>query len=323
LILWGLLWGFVAGKIDLYFCLGKSIIITMDKFKQRIQDLETKVRDLEASLKDLQGVPVVVASQPTHYQTANSEQGEIVLDEFDTFRFMRLGKVKLSISNYSDPQGQNSMGVKEKDIYILQNISKEILEYVKGLKNNLFWPTDSMRLHYTSFLGFHIDEENPDISKTEIYVINIGFPDLFTKNSRYFFPDSRDLLKDCCCSGTYFPMSKELKNILDEKVWDFSDFRCLGTNHIGVDHYVNEFETHFSQEISVDFKNNYKIMPQVSFYVTPVRESKITATIKSLTKKGIVFEMKYGFDEDDIPTSGCLHWSANGIVVADTVSLLD
>jgi len=29
----------------------------MDKFKQRIQDLETKIRDLEASLKDLQGVP--------------------------------------------------------------------------------------------------------------------------------------------------------------------------------------------------------------------------------------------------------------------------
>jgi len=295
----------------------------MDKFKQRIQDLETKVRDLEASFKDLQGIPVVVASQPTHYQTANSEQGEIALDEFDTFRFMRLGKMKIGISNYSDPQAQNSMGIKEKDIYILQNIPKEILEYVKGLNTNMFWPKDSMRLHYASFLGFHIDEENPDISKTEMYVINFGFPDLFTRNNKYFVPGARDLLKDCCCSGTYFPMSKELKNILDEKIWDFSDFRFLKTNHIGVDHYVNEFETHFSQEISVNFKHNYKIMPQVSFYVTPVRESKITATIKSLTKKGVVFEMKYGFDEDDIPTSGCLHWSANGIVVPDTVSLLD
>ena len=118
----------------------------MEKFKQRIQDLETKVRDLEASLKDLQGIPVVVASQPTHYQTANSEQGEIVLDEFDTFRFMRLGKMKIGISNYSDPQAQNSMGIKEKDIYILQNIPKEILEYVKGLNNISFWPKDSMRL---------------------------------------------------------------------------------------------------------------------------------------------------------------------------------
>ena len=295
----------------------------MDKFKQRIQDLETKVRELDVSIKTLQGVPVAVASQPTHYQTANSEQGEIVLDEFDTFRFMRLGKVKIGISNYSDPQGQNSMGIKEKDIYILQNVPKEILEYVKGLNTNVFWPKDSMRLHYTTFLAFHINEENPDISKTEMYVMNIGTPDLFTKNDRYFVPDSRDFLKDCCCSGIYFPMSKEIKNILDEKVWDFSDFRCLGTNHIGVDHYMNDFKTHFSQEISVEFKNNYKIMPHVSFYVTPVRDSKITASIKSLTKKGVVFEMKYGFDEDDIPTSGCLHWSANGIVVPEEVLLMD
>jgi hypothetical protein len=295
----------------------------MEKFKQRIQDLETKVRDLDASLKDLQGVPVGVASQPTHYQTANSEQGEIALDEFDTFRFMRLGKMKIGISNYSDPQGQNSMGIKEKDIYILQNIPKEILEYMKGLHNISFWPKDSMRLHYTSFLAFHIDEENPDISKTEMYVMNTGTPDLFTRNSRYFVPGSRDLLKDCCCSGTYFPMSKDIKNILDEKVWDFSDFRWLKVNHIGPDHYVNEFETHFSQDISVEFKHNYKIIPHISFYISPVRDSKITASIKSITKKGVVFEMKYGFDEDDIPTSGCLHWSANGIVVAETVSLLD
>jgi hypothetical protein len=280
----------------------------MDKFKQRIQDLETKFRDLEASLKDLQGVPVVVASQPTHYQTANSEQGEIVLDEFDTFRFMRLGKVKISISNYSDAQPQGSMGVKEKDMYILQSVPNEVLEYVKGLNNISFWPKDSMRLHYTSFLAFHIDEQNPDISKTEMYVIstNCNTAELHT-SSKYF--------KEMAVGGTYIPMSKDIKNILDEKIWDFSDFRLLKVNHIGPDHYVNEFQTHFSQEISVEFKNNYKIMPHISFYVTPVRDSKITASIKSLTKKGVVFEMKYGFDEDDIPRSGCLHWSANGIVV--------
>lgn len=295
----------------------------MDKFKQRIQDLETKVRELDDSLKNLQGVPVAVASQPTHYQTANSEQGEIVLDEFDTFRFMRLGKVKVCIKNYSDHQPQGSMDVREKDIYILQNIPNEILEYVKGLNNISFWPKDSMRIHYTTFLAFHINEENPDISKTEMYVMNIPHLEIFTRNSRYFVPDSEDLLKDCCCSVTYFPMSKEIKNILDEKIWDFSDFRWLKVNHIGPDHYVNEFETHFSQEISVEFKNNYKIMPHVSFYVTPVRDSKITASIKSLTKKGVVFEMKYGFDEDDIPTSGCLHWSANGIVVPEEVLLMD
>lgn len=297
----------------------------MDKFKQRIQDLETKVRELDDSLKNLQGVPVTVASQPTHYQTANSEQGEIALDEFDTFRFMRLGKVKVCIKNYSDHQPQGSMDVREKDIYILQNIPNEILEYVKGLNNTLFWPRDSMRLHYTSFLSFHINEENPDISKTEMYVINTNLraEEIFTRNSRYFVPNSKDLLNECSITATYFPMSKEIKNILDEKVWDFSDFRCLGPKHIGFEHYISNLETHFSQEISVEFKNNYKIMPHVSFYVTPVRYSKITASIKSLTKKGVVFEMKYGFDEDDIPTSGCLHWSANGIVVAEEILLMD
>ena len=288
----------------------------MEKFKHRIQDLETKVRDLEASLKSLQNVPVEVASQSTHYQTANSEHGEIALDEFDTFRFMRLGKVRLSVSNYSDSERRGSMGIKEKELYILQNIPKEVLEYVKGLDNISFWPKDSMRLHYVNFLAFHINEENPDISKTEMYVIstNCNTAELQT-NCKYF--------KEMAVAGTYIPMSKDIKNILDEKIWDFSDFRCLGTNHIGVDHYVNKFETHFSQEISVDFKNNYKIMPQVSFYITPVRGSKIIALIKSVTKKGAIFKMKYSFDEDDIPTSGCLHWSANGIVVEETVSLLD
>lgn len=281
----------------------------MDKFKQKIRDIEVRVDEMDSALKVLQGMPTSPISNQTHYQNMSGEQGEVVLDEFDTYRFLRVGKKEaVHIVHYSEYGTNGTMGTKEKNMYILQNVPRDILEYVKALQNKVFYPADSLTLHPACHcLAFHLNEEDPDISKTEMYVLQFGtHPSETYTNSKTFRP-----------SALYFPMSKEIKDILDEKIWEFSDFRTDTTTHVPI------FMGEFSQEITVDFKNNYKILPHVSFYLTPVRGSKITASIKSLTKKRVVFEMKYGLDEDSIPTSGCLHWKVDGVVVHDDISLLD
>ena len=61
----------------------------MDKFKERILNLEKKVVDLDTKVGSIQGTTISV--HPSHYSVYDKEQGEIPLDEFDTFRFMRCG----------------------------------------------------------------------------------------------------------------------------------------------------------------------------------------------------------------------------------------
>lgn len=284
----------------------------MDKFKQKIRYLEEKVQELDNSLKTIQGVPTERLSNETHYQCMNSEQGEVVLDEFDTFRYLRVGKKEIrNICHYSEFGGNGTIGTKEKNMYILQNVPQDVLEYIKALQNKVFYQTDSLKLAGNYHVAFHIDdEEHWDITKAEMYVIYLHST---TNDITHISTDSKTL----SIGATYFPMSKEIKNILDFKAEECSDFKTV------LDNGKYKFIGDFSQYITVDFKNNYKILPHVSFYLTPIGNSKITCAIKSLTKKYVIFEMKYGFDAEDIHTSGCLHWKVDGIVVNDNISLLD
>jgi hypothetical protein len=294
-----------------------------------------------------------ISNKNLHYQTSTGETGETTLEKVDTFRFMRLGNMKFRVHNYATQPTNNDL-VKEKNLYILHNIPVEILEYIKMLDNAYFSPRDDIYLSESCAVAFHIDENNINIKKCEIYIINFNPRDLYSKSKIDNMTGIESPLYINTNSATYFPLTQDIRDILSEKKWDFSDFRCIGSQTIKLHDNgsskiricKNIYETEFSQDITIKFKHKYKIAPHISYYITPVEqttifkekhkvmptiqlymhpieENKIKVSIKSITKNTVVFKLEYGFDDEDIEDNYILHWKADGIVESNQVSLLD
>lgn len=294
---------------------------------------------------------VINNSKNIHFQTSTGETGETSLEKVDTYRFMRVGNIKCRINNYAT-QPTNNDPVKEKNLYILHNIPVEIVEYIKMLNNTCFSPRDDIYLSESCAVAFHIDENNINIKKCEIYIIHFN-PRLFSSESKYDTTHGTWPFNNTT-SATYFPLTQDIRDILSEKKWDFSDFRCIGTQTIKlydngsskIRSCKNIYETEFSQDITINFKNTYKITPHISYYITPVEqttifkekykimptgqiymdpieEKTIKVSMKSITKDNVVFKLEYGFDDKDMSKNYILHWKIDGIIEDNQVSLLD
>ena len=102
-----------------------------------------------------------------------------------------------------------------------------------------------------------------------------------------------------------------VKKMLSSKVWEIKD---TNSNANPATKNWDRWNP-FTQTITVDFKNTYKLLPHVSTYITPFTDANITVKIKELTKKKVVFTMSYGEDDNlDVPSNACLHWLVSGMV---------
>jgi hypothetical protein len=117
-------------------------------------------------------------------------------------------------------------------------------------------------------------------------------------------------------------MTKDIRDILNSKKWDFSDFRHIADwkTYPSVSYSP---ETDFSQDITINFKHKYKITPHISYYITPVEEKKIRVYMKLITKTQLIFKISYGFDKEDMSNKYTLHWKAEGVIENNQLSLLD
>jgi len=269
----------------------------MEKFKERILNLEKNVVDLNSRVSSIQGTTISV--HPSHYSVYDKEQGEIPLDEFDTFRFMRCG-------NAMDVMQSNGQPFKSmKPMYKLINPPKELRSYIKSNAISSIYQWSQSSQHYITnldqelknrsdiLLSFSTNNES-EIEQCEFEI--------------YIFPNRGS--RSIGSHGFNIRNSSDVKKMLSLKVWEIS----ATSNSDSSDNNWHRWIP-FTQTITVNFKNTYKLLPHVSAYITPFSEANISFTIKELTKKKVVFTMSYGEDDNlDVPANACLHWLVNGMV---------
>lgn len=251
-----------------------------------------------------------ISKENIHYQTSTGEVGETSLEKVDTFRFMRVGNTEVNIYN-KNTQNSDFIGTKVKNLYLLHNIPIEILEHIHSINSIYFHPRDTLTLSGATYLAFSFDENSIDIKKCEIFLTSINY---------HLF----EFYTNCKKPTTIvqFPMTKDIRDILNSKKWDFSDFRHIADwkTYPCVSYSL---ETDFSQDITINFKHKYKITPHISYYITPVEENKIRVYMKLITKTQVIFKIHYGFDKEDMSNKYTIHWKAEGIVENNQLSLLD
>jgi len=133
--------------------------------------------------------------------------------------------------------------------------------------------------------------------------------------------------------------TEEKRKCLQSKLWDFSaDLSCEAPSQNGNLHIGNTPELYkdmpleFYVDITLPFTHTYKIIPHVSFYVTPLSNALDGCVIHEITTKQVVFRIKYGIDipgptlfrtyKKDTYSGLKLHYIING-VVEQTHNLLD
>lgn len=264
----------------------------MDKFKERILTLEKKVDVLDTKVGSIQGTTISV--HPSHYSVYDKEQGETPLDEFDTFRFMRCGDTM----NIYNAQGQQYQ-IKQ-PMYKLINPPKELRSYIKSNAISSIPSWSQNPQHYIQHLNTEMENRSDILlsfsTNNENEIEHSDF-------EIYIFPNKNGPTRSLPDCGYNIRNSSDVKKMLSSKVWEITD---------NISRYSWQ---PFIQDITVDFKNTYKLLPHVSCYVTPFQGANISVKIKELTKKKVVFTMSYGeYDDINVSPSACLHWLVNGMV---------
>jgi len=239
---------------------------------------KTQFLTLESTVKLLQErlqklEGTVPATSICHYVTSEQESGELSLECMDTFRFIYTTPPN-KLPNYTPTSGHQNPTCYT---YTLINPSEDIKNYYTS-------QAQIQRIHPTEYSvayphgGLQIlTEASPD--KLEQSDIQFSRPD--DNNPGY---------------RRQFSKTKEMKEALAEKF-----FACSKK--------VNEF----AYTETVHFKQEYEILPHVSFFVTPLATSNILCKIIELTKKTVTFETRYADPMLHTPSDAILHWQVCGI----------
>jgi len=117
----------------------------MDRFKQRIADLEKDLAQAKAAIAEINGSPQ--SKTDVHYVTCNKEFGEYSLSEIDTFRF----KVTRAGNFYN---------------YTLTNPTPELIAYLK-LQHRVF-TSQWIQVEPSAYEEFCMSGNTPFVLTTEI-----------------------------------------------------------------------------------------------------------------------------------------------------------
>jgi hypothetical protein len=150
----------------------------------------------------------------------------------------------------------------------------------------------------------------------------------FTTQTIFIEPDT---FESYCMekSGTPFVLTKEIRECLESKLWEYSS-RYLHPQG-GIEHGVE-----FATDITIPFKHSYKIPPHISYYITPMPQIDYginSSVIKEITTKQVVFNITYGsttyralgtnvlmYKNTDLSLK--LHYSISGIVDSEYSPIL-
>ena len=111
-------------------------------------------------------------------------------------------------------------------------------------------------------------------------------------------------------NGSPVVLTKEIRACLESKLWVFAGEQRRNYNP-ATDKTIKD---NFSEDITISFKNNYQILPHVSFYITPIMNTGITCSIKEITCKQVTFTVLNNTPKEQTPEDLTLHYHVNGIV---------
>jgi len=257
----------------------------MDPYKQRVLTLEKRVNELELALIKSHNL-----KDEIQFVSSDKEQGVIPLNEFDTYRFVRVKEWLMP--EFIKANGSWKHGVvTNTNLYFLINPTKEIKELIEmtvGYKINF-----AKQLICFKFLGPKGDFEDEITNKrfTDIYLFWYQGGPCYGK------------------VNIIAPLYKEF----DKKAFEIEDLPySKPTKDTPYDLLLFEFinRNNYSASMTVDFKNTYSLLPHMSFFLTPIPSSNISVSLTALTTTFATFEFKYG--KEVVPMNTQFHWMANG-----------
>ena len=116
-------------------------------------------------------------------------------------------------------------------------------------------------------------------------------------------------------NGTPFVLTKEIRACLESKLWAFCEHNYIK----GRPQYDSGIRKNISEDITISFKNTYKILPHISFYITPILNTGITCSIKEITCKQVTFTVLNNTPNQETPTDLKLHYSISGILEEENI----
>jgi hypothetical protein len=259
----------------------------MDSYKQRILTLEKRVEELESSLNKSHNL-----KDEVQHVSIDKEMGVIPLNEFDTYRFVRVRDWLMPEFTKTNGTWKHGM-VTNTNLYFLTNPTQEIKELIEmtlGYKINF-----SRQLICFKFLGAKEDFEDE--------VTNKKFLELYL----FWYQGGP-------CYGK-INIIQPLYSEFDKKAFEIIDLpHTKPTKDTPYDLILYDFISgnNFSATMTVDFKNTYLLLPHVCFFLTPIPSSSIQVRLIEVSTTQAVFEFKYG--KELVPTTTQFHWLANGSV---------
>jgi hypothetical protein len=147
--------------------------------------------------------------------------------------------------------------------------------------------------------------------------------------TQYISVDPQRFESHCMDGGAPFVLTAEIRKCLESKLWEFSGSI---TPHAGASDLaerlakINPLNNTFRTTITIPLTQNYKIIPHISYYITPLqsRSLDIVCQIQEITTKQFTLRIDYGnaYPYKECDTNLKLHYSISGIVEVEEPNLI-
>lgn len=139
--------------------------------------------------------------------------------------------------------------------------------------------------------------------------------------TQYISVDPQTFESHCMNGKTPFVLTAEIRKCLESKLWEFSGSI---TPHAGAGDLaerlakINPLNNTFRTFITIPFTQTYKIIPHISYYITPLqsRSLDIVCQIQEITTKQFTLRIEYGnlYPYKECDSNLKLHYMISGIV---------
>ena len=110
-----------------------------------------------------------------------------------------------------------------------------------------------------------------------------------------------------CMKNPPFVLTAEIRKCLESKLWEFAEAPL----------WTKDRDTcSFNTTIVIPLTQTYKILPHVSFYLTPFAKADLSVEINDLSTKEVSFKIIYGH-EGNISPDLKLHYAIRGVIEAE------
>lgn len=132
--------------------------------------------------------------------------------------------------------------------------------------------------------------------------------------STQYIPVEPDAFESYVMKGAPLGLTPENRKCLESKLWEFAKLPDVSKE--------NRKNFVFSTTIVIPLTQTYKILPHVSFYITPFMNTDTTVEIKELTTKQVTFKINYGHGGNATSPYLKLHYGISGIVAQAEADLI-